>query len=79
MPTIVPARPSPAKRKQPEKKDKGKKAVEVKEISFDTEHIWWETFQSYEGIDFDDPIIQEKLANITSKISKNIKQSEKQT
>jgi hypothetical protein len=76
---IVPARPSPGKRKQPMKKDKGKKAVEVEEISYDTEEIWWETFQSTGGMNFNDPIIQEKMTSITRKIPEKIKQTERQT
>jgi hypothetical protein len=69
-PTMTLPRTSPTKRKLAEKRDKGKKAIEVEELSFDTEQIWRETFQSEEGIDFDDPIIQGKLVSITSKIVK---------
>jgi len=36
---ITPARPSPRKRKQSVKKYKGKKVVEVEEISYDIEEI----------------------------------------
>jgi predicted component of viral defense system (DUF524 family) len=79
MATTIHARAFPTKIKQPKKKDKGKMVVKVQEITFDTENIWRKTFQSSKGIDFDDLIIQEKLANITSKIAKKIKQSEKKT
>jgi hypothetical protein len=76
--TVVPANPSPGKRKQPTKKNKGKKVVEEEALEIDTEEIWRETFQSNEGIDFNDPIIQEKMTSITTKIEK-IKQTRQDT
>jgi hypothetical protein len=72
---IIPANPSPRKRKKPTRKDKGKKVVGVEELDIDTEEIWRENFQSNEGIDFNDPIIQEKMTNITSKITEKIKKT----
>jgi hypothetical protein len=54
---VVHANPSPGKRKQLTKKNKGKKVVEEEALEMNTEEIWRETFQSNDGIEFDDPII----------------------
>jgi hypothetical protein len=76
---VVPTNPSPGKRKKPTKKNKGKKVVEEEELEIDTEEIWRETFQSNEGINFNDPIIQDKLSSITTKIVEKIKQTRQDT
>jgi len=55
--TIVPTNTSLGKRKKPTKKNQGKKVVEEEEIKIDIEEIWRETFESNEGIEFNDPII----------------------
>jgi len=60
--TVVPANPSPGTRKKPTKNNKGKKAVEEEALEINIEEIWRETFQSNEGMEFDDHIIQEKLS-----------------
>jgi hypothetical protein len=72
---IIPPNPSPGKRKQLNKKNKGKKVVEEEALEIDTEEIWRETFQSNEGIDFNDPIIKEKMTSITSKIIVKLKKT----
>jgi hypothetical protein len=77
--TIVPPNPSPGKRKQLNKKNKGKKVVEEEALEIDTEEIWRETFQSNEGIDFNDPIIKEKMTSITSKIIVKLQQTRQET
>jgi hypothetical protein len=75
----MPANPFPGKRKQPTKNNKGKKVVEEQELEIDIDEIWKETFQSNEGIDFNDPIIQEKFSSITTKIVEKIKKTRQDT
>jgi hypothetical protein len=59
------------------KNNKEKKYVEEEALEIDTEEIWREKFQSNEGINFNDPIIKEKMTSITSKITMKLQQTRK--
>lgn len=76
---VIPVNPSRGKIKKMTKKNKGKKVVKIEALEIDTEDIWIETFLSEVGIDFNDPIIQEKITSITTTIVEKLKQTRKDT
>jgi hypothetical protein len=59
------------------KTSKGKKAIDPNTVPEDVDIIWRETFNSNMTLDFNDPMIREKLVVFTNKITERAHQTEK--
>jgi hypothetical protein len=68
----TPIKKTPVKRKQQERATKGKQVVDIEATPEDVDIIWKETFQSDIALDFNDPIMREKIASLTNKLAEKV-------
>jgi hypothetical protein len=75
----TPVKQTPVKRKKQERIAKGKQVIDMEASPEDVDIIWKETFQEDTALNFDDPIMREKITSLTNRIVEKVKLKEKQT
>jgi hypothetical protein len=73
----TPTKQTLTKKRQWEKASKGKKVIDPNTVSEDVDIIWRENFKSNTTLDFNDPMIREKLVSFTNKVIERAHQIER--
>jgi hypothetical protein len=75
----IPTKKTPVKTKQEEKGEKDKQLVWFDKVPIYIDINWHEVFHSDIPLNFEDHIMKSKLDSITSKITQQMKQKDKQS